>query len=121
MNATNQYPEHEKLEKIQPFSQRCGEFLEWLQDEKDIHFVKYDGDQKVYFHASTDELLAEFFGLDQSKLETEKRTMLELMKKMNENPNLCLICHSERDSNGRCRCRGNNMCYIEIKKPEVRA
>ena len=36
-----QYPEHDKLAKIQDASQAIGEFLEWLQAAQQIHLVRW--------------------------------------------------------------------------------
>ena len=118
-----QYPEHEKLKKVQPFTQRCGEFIDWLRDDKKISLVKFDEEEKVYYyiHILTDKLLAEFFEIDQNKIEAEKQAMLKLTREMNKNPNLCRICNSEKDANGRCRCRGNNIGYVKRKRPAARA
>ena len=118
-----QYPEHKKVEKTHLFSQQCREFIDWLRDDKKISLVKFDEEEKLYYyiHISTDTLLAEFFGIDQNKLEAEKQMMLKVMREMNKNPNLCRICNSEKDANGRCRCRGNNIGYVKKKRPEARA
>jgi hypothetical protein len=81
------YPEHEKLKKIQERSQACGEFLEWLQDEKnlvlchrpDFETEEDEEDQEgEYFPApiSKMRLLAEFFDIDLDKLEDEKQAIL---------------------------------------------
>ncbi len=78
------YPEHDKLAKIAEQSQTCGEFLEWLVSEKKIQLAQLDG-QPGYERLwpagyNATDLLAEFFGIDQSKIETEKRAMLAKMR-----------------------------------------
>jgi len=35
------YPEHEKLSKIKDESQSIGEFMEWLEGEKEMHLGTY--------------------------------------------------------------------------------
>jgi hypothetical protein len=65
------YPECEKLSAARPKSQVIGEFLEWLASEKEIHL-----DQSVRL----EDLLAEFFGIDQNKLEKERRMMLDNLR-----------------------------------------
>ena len=76
----NPYPEHEKLKKIQPFSQKVGEFLDWLRQEKHIELATWQDDRLWPIHTSTLDLLAGFFDIDQSKLEKEKREMLDLLR-----------------------------------------
>lgn len=102
--ATNQkivFPEHEKLHKIAEQSQAIGDFLAWLQAEKGWELGKEhehdedtcyhsdgmhrmcglgEGDHEMARYDKTD-LLAEFFKIDQKKLEAEKRSMLEQMRK----------------------------------------
>jgi hypothetical protein len=77
------YPEHEKLKKIQDQSQICGEFLEWLNSEYEIVLCQSRGKLDLYYPCSQsrEKLLAEFFDIDLDKLETEKRQMLEEMRK----------------------------------------
>lgn len=91
---STKYPEHEKLRAVAPQSQIVGTFLDWLRDEKGISLaVKHEhnescleerrwnrcghsaGDYLPAF-ASTRNLLAEFFEIDEEKIENEKRAML---------------------------------------------
>lgn len=92
------YPEHEKLHKIADKSQSIGEFVEWMQGEKGIVFGSYhehdDGcmgsggfrvcglrkDELCPTRVNIRTLLAEFFGIDESKIEAEKRQMLDEMR-----------------------------------------
>ena len=83
------YTEHDKLDKVKKESQSCGEFLEWLQNEKELVLSQYsqysDTDETLYpIHVNIQDLLAEFFGIDLNKLEEEKRHMLETLRKANE-------------------------------------
>ncbi len=104
------YPEHEKLKRVHDRSQACGEFIEWLSSEKKIQLgqrhrhtdecyqkveVKFFGmrdqltcgmlEDNLYLAAeSVVDLLAEFFEIDQKKLEEEKRTMLDIQRKLND-------------------------------------
>ena len=77
-----EFPEHEKMQKIQKKSQAIGEFLEWIRD-KDIEFCLWDehGDEFVPFRDSVEKILATYFGIDLTKIETEKRAMLEICRK----------------------------------------
>jgi hypothetical protein len=90
-----EYPEHEKLEKIQPQSQIVGEFLEWMQWKKRIVFTNYHyhsdncyddegmkrcGYFEDYLYPMWDkieDLLAEFFEIDQNKINDEKEVILQ--------------------------------------------
>lgn len=79
------YPEHDKQHKIINFSQKCGEFLEWLQEEKGLFLAIYgtrvtDADRLYIADPSVTRLLAEFFEIDQDKLEAEKRAMLDELR-----------------------------------------
>ncbi len=85
----NEFPEHVRLSKIKDLSQPVGEFLEWLKG-RGIHLFRYEDavysdegrlltriDGKtaqhiVPVHASTCELLADFFEIDLLKLEEER-------------------------------------------------
>lgn len=85
--AEPKYPEHEKLKEIQDQSQACGEFLEWLRS-KGIFlaiWVKNSNgwEERQSVHTPTQDLLAEFFGIDRDKLEDEKVQMLNELRKMN--------------------------------------
>jgi hypothetical protein len=89
------YPEHEKLEKIKDFSQSCGEFLDWLQNEKEVFLSVYfeSGWQRdegfLYRSGSTvQDLLAEFFNIDREKLEDEKMAMLEELRSRRFTPQI---------------------------------
>lgn len=77
------YPEHEKLKEIQDQSQIIGEFLEWLNYEKEYSLCecenKYDRWQPI--SENHQKLLAQFFNIDLDKLEQEKRKMLEELRK----------------------------------------
>ena len=96
---TSRYPEHEKLSKIVDKSQSIGEFLEWLRFSKGIHLASwltievaavpeynwaaYHYDDLAYHGETTTDLLAEFFDIDQDKLEQEKRQMLDEIRAAN--------------------------------------
>lgn len=67
-----EYPEHNKLRAIAHFSQKIGEFLDWLEEQR-IELVHADDK----FVDSKEKLLARFFEIDLKKLEDEKRKMLE--------------------------------------------
>lgn len=82
---SNQYPEHEKLQKIQDQSQMIGDFLSWLQEEKGLSLCSYQGEKhKIDLwcptDANTSKLLADYFEIDEKKLEEEKQKMLQELR-----------------------------------------
>ncbi len=94
----SEYPEHEKLKAIKPQSQAIGEFLEWLWSKKNIelaikhqHGVScldeherircgYSSGEYMPAFEDTRKILAEFFEIDEEKLEVEKRAMLKELR-----------------------------------------
>lgn len=94
------YPEHEKLAKISDRSQAIGDFLEWLRYTKHLdlgrpHDHEESGCEKdqgaweceLYTHEfdynmiPVVDLLAEYFKIDQQKIEREKDRMLKEIRK----------------------------------------
>ena len=89
---STKYPEHEKLQAIAMLSQAVGEFLDWA-GEKGMVLAVWEPrqkrmvsgrfghnriEQRMYpAQASTRQLLAEFFDIDEAKIEAEKRAMLD--------------------------------------------
>jgi hypothetical protein len=78
------YPEHEKLKAIQPKSQAIHEFVEFLR-EKGIHLGEYwkESDRMLPTNKNLTALVAEFFDIDQEKIEDEKDKMLEELRRAN--------------------------------------
>lgn len=81
---TRNYPEHEKLQLIKDESQTCGEFINWLRDEKKIYLASHykfenkDSVQLTTFNVPQLKLLlSEFFDIDYNKLMNEKDRMLK--------------------------------------------
>ena len=81
---TSKYPEHAKLALISDKSQAIGEFLEWLTYEKGIWLCCFDADDEFFpiMQRQTD-LLAEFFKIDQKKIDEEKDQMLAAIREAN--------------------------------------
>jgi hypothetical protein len=91
-------PECDKLVAVAPQSQKIGEFLEWLQSEKEIVFGRhhehlescYDEedyrdcglrqDELTPARPSVESLLAEFFDIDRNRVEEERRGLLEELR-----------------------------------------
>lgn len=85
---TDKYPEHEKLKKVSDKSQAIGEFIDWLGQEKDYLIAEWETrreDAMVPVQARITALLAEFFDIDEHKIEVEKRSMLEELRQQNDN------------------------------------
>ena len=88
-------PECERLHEVAPQSQVVGEFLEWLQVEKGFvlgnyheHSDECDGEDRFRtcglrsgelfpVRISIEKLLAEFFKIDLTKVENERRALLD--------------------------------------------
>lgn len=62
MSKRESYPEHEKLSAVKDQSQRIGEFLEWLMDEKKVElaFWHKHSEQCDGFNADTGEIEPEY-------------------------------------------------------------
>ena len=90
----SQYPEHDKLSKVMDKSQMIGEFLDWLREgrRKPIHLAETDdfGDLTLA-NTTIQKLLAEYFKIDEERLEGEKRAMLALIR----DPSMKSVDHVE--------------------------
>ncbi len=95
--SESKFPEHEKLKEVQPRSQSCGELIDWLKHEKGLVLAEwvtptwqelgYSQEPRARIEPrlvpaplNVRKLLAEFFGIDEEKLEEEKRAMLDAMR-----------------------------------------
>lgn len=82
-----EYPEHKKLLAIKDESQAIGELLEMGLPSMGIHLCEvHKGlttDRWFPTHRSIQSILAEWFGIDQNKIEAEKRQMLDELRTMN--------------------------------------
>lgn len=81
--SNEQYPELEKLKAVSDKSQDIGEFIDWLQTEKGIFFGTWEGDNVKVVRASTESLLADYFGIDLKKVESEKNQIFQQLKNKN--------------------------------------
>jgi hypothetical protein len=77
----SEYPEHDKLTKVKDQTHAIGDFLEWLEYEKQIELCRAarvgDGFWPV---GSFMNLLAEWAGIDPDVLEAEKRQMVDKLR-----------------------------------------
>jgi hypothetical protein len=77
------YPEHDKLSAVAEQTQAIGEFIEFVE-AKGIFLARYEDGHNFpcEVHGWRD-LLAEWAGIDQRKLEAEKRQMLASIRTAN--------------------------------------
>lgn len=76
------FPEHIKLDAIRPLSQAVGEFIDWLEEQGLTICIHAHG-EFVPTLSRRDDLLAEYFGVDQTKLNAEKEVMLAMLREAN--------------------------------------
>lgn len=79
------YPEYDKLAKISDQTQAIGEFMDWLADDG-VFLARHEENSKYAWpiHRPITDLLAEWAGIDQNKIEAEKRQMLEAIRQSND-------------------------------------
>lgn len=83
------YPEHDKLLAVKDQTQAIGEFIEWVRAAHGAELMVYfEGDHEgwysIFARRSLEKLLAEWSGIDLKKIDEEKRAMLEVLRKLNE-------------------------------------
>jgi hypothetical protein len=82
-------PEHDRLKvaktEVRDATQLVGEFLEWLTDSDEAGYVIADrrGDELVPCGVRNTELIANFFGINENALESEKMALLEYQRALN--------------------------------------
>lgn len=82
----SEYPEHDKLKAVMEQSQAIGEFIEnngkYVLAES-VAVEGYSHLQLIPVHRPINDILAEYFDIDLSALESEKRAMLEKLRGTN--------------------------------------
>lgn len=75
-------PELDKMRIVKGKSQAIGEFLEWLEREKQIELCERDkSDEELYPCAiPIERLIAAHFGIDLMRVEEEKQALLEELR-----------------------------------------
>ena len=82
----NPTEELEKLAAVREQSQAIGEFLDWLQHEKEVNLLRFNKDGEIDdpeylpLRMSIEELLAEYFHIDLKKVEQERRQLLDQLQ-----------------------------------------
>ena len=74
-------PELEKIASVRDESQKLGEFIDWLRNEKGLEIATwipdvYSGDRLVPANVNTEKLLADYFKIDLDKAEEERQAVL---------------------------------------------
>lgn len=77
----SEYPEHEKLHAIHAQSQAIGEFLDVFLPSQGITLAETQDGRLWPTHRTIPSLLAEFFGIDQAKIDAEKDAMLAAIRR----------------------------------------
>jgi len=75
-----EYPESDKALAVKDCAQACGEFLDWLHQEKAFTLCEVVNGEYLPVFRSTEDLLHEFFEIDPVKLEKERRAMLDELR-----------------------------------------
>ena len=78
------YPEHEKMKAFEPQLAVLRQFIDWLACEKEFEIAEWVGDNLVAIRTPSSALLAEYLGIDETKLEAERRKMLFKCRKAND-------------------------------------
>ncbi len=82
----SKYPEHEKLKKVKDEKNLIGDFLDWLRSDTDRVIAEYvdvgdfADERLVPKSESISDILADYYDIDQEKLEQEKQQMLESLR-----------------------------------------
>lgn len=81
----DKYPEHVKMQAVIDDAQIIGEFMDWLESEG-YYIARYEevegysNPQLVVSMKRPDEFLSSYFGIDQQKVESEKRQILDELR-----------------------------------------
>lgn len=78
------YPECEKLSKVSEVSQQQGAFLDWLTRQGYVLARwgknRWDEDRLIPARERTQELLAQYHGIDMAKVDQERRQILAALQ-----------------------------------------
>jgi hypothetical protein len=77
---TRELTEHERLSLVKDKSQAIGDFVEWM-GHKGISLCHVRHGEYIPVYAPITKLLAEYFDIDENKLEREKRQILAEIRK----------------------------------------
>lgn len=71
------YPQHDKLKALVGANQTVGDFITWLRAKGYIICERHEADDYWPTFKTTDNLIADFFEIDEKELSREKDRMLE--------------------------------------------
>lgn len=87
------YPEHDKMQKVQPAAQVIGQFMEWLLEGTPYLIAEHDSNGRLEPVAVNFEtLLYRYFEIDRDKIDAEKQQMLDDVRAANEGLKPCPQC-----------------------------
>jgi hypothetical protein len=78
--SDTKYPLNNKFEHVSDLTHAIASFLEWAENQKGLSLCEPYKPQYSWYiptHASKEQLLLEFFGIDLAALEREKRQMVD--------------------------------------------
>jgi hypothetical protein len=85
------YPMHEKLKALGTNRAAVQRFIDWLYDEQEWQIceeMEYErgeyGDRLLPIMKRREDIMAEFFEIDLTMLDDEKRAMLDHIRKLNQ-------------------------------------
>jgi hypothetical protein len=83
------WAECERMSAVRDKSQACGEFLDWLREDKEVVLATRNehGALHQWMFPGHERLLAEFFGIDMNKVEEERVRGLERLRKAHKEAN----------------------------------
>jgi hypothetical protein len=77
-------PELDRLVSVSAESQKIGEFLEWLSQERKLVLCELERDEYWPCFMPINDLLALYFKIDLSQVAHERAAILEYARKINE-------------------------------------
>ena len=85
--TTKQYPECEKLASVSKESNKIGQFMDWLINEKGYELGRWEDIENVELdvtyeglnpvNLNIESILAEYYNIDMNKVEKERQQILE--------------------------------------------
>jgi hypothetical protein len=91
-----EYPEHDKLRAVRVEREAVQSFIDWMFDEAGLAICERSSNRidNLYWPvtASRADIIARHFGIDATKLDDEKRAMIDRLREMNT--------HTERPGAG---------------------
>jgi len=78
--SDTQYPLNNEFDRVSDLTHAISSFLEWAEEQKGLRLCEPYKPQYSWFvpiHSSKEQLLLEFFGIDLTALEREKKQMAD--------------------------------------------